>query len=443
MNFFKSIFLTLRFFLALGACAILFILAFFFPVLLPFATIAIALLALLTLFDFVALYSRKGIEGKRSTSKKLSNGDDNNIFIYLKNKFPFKVFIRLIDEIPHQFQKRDFDIKAELLPNTESTLKYQLKPVKRGEYVFGALNIFTSSPLRLVERRFRYDQDAMVPVYPSFLQMRKYELLAISNRLKEYGIKKIRRIGQSQEFEQIREYVTGDNYRDINWKATARKQSLMVNQFTDERSQRVYCILDKGRLMKSPFDGMTLLDYAINSSLVISNIVLKHHNKPGLITFGKAVQDILPANNKSDQLIRIMELLYAQQTNFEESSYANLYGALKHKVRQRSLLLLFANFQTMSHLNRHIKYLRQIAKKHLLVCVVFRNTEIDELLESSPENTHQVFIKTIGQKFSYEKRLIIKELKKHGIHTIYTSPKELSANTINKYLELRARGLIN
>src|SRR5690606_40532545 len=122
---------------------------------------------------------------------------------------------------------------------------------------------------------FRVSQNKTVPVYPSFRQMRKYELPAISNRLTEFGIKKIRRIGQNREFEQIKEYVVGDDYRTINWKATARRGTLMVNTYQDERAQQVYAVIDKGRTMKMPFEGMTLLDYDINASLVISNIAIR------------------------------------------------------------------------------------------------------------------------------------------------------------------------
>src|SRR5690606_37930882 len=126
------------------------------------------------------------------------------------------------------------------------TLTYTLRPVKRGAYHFGAVNIYAGTNVQFIRRRFRFSQNKTVPVYPSFIQMRKYELLAISNRLTEFGIKKIRRIGQNREFEQIKEYVVGDDYRTINWKATARRGTLMVNTYQDERAQQVYAVIDKG-----------------------------------------------------------------------------------------------------------------------------------------------------------------------------------------------------
>jgi uncharacterized protein (DUF58 family) len=123
-----------------------------------------------------------------------------------------------------------------------------------------------------------------VPVYPSFLKLRQYELMAVSNRLTDIGIKKMRRIGHSMEFDQVKNYVAGDDYRTVNWKATARKGDLMVNSFTDEKAQHIYCVIDKSRAMKMPFEGLSLLDYAINASLILSSVALVKQDKAGLIT---------------------------------------------------------------------------------------------------------------------------------------------------------------
>ena len=135
------------------------------------------------------------------------------------------------------------------------------------------------------------------------------QLLAVSNRLQEAGVKRIRRLGHSMEFEQIKEYVRGDDYRTINWKATARKDGLMVNNYTDERSQQIYCLINKGRVMKMPFAGMTLLDYAINASLVLSNVALVKQDKAGLITFAENLDTFILADKKPTQMNLLLETL--------------------------------------------------------------------------------------------------------------------------------------
>ncbi|MCH8903914.1 MAG: DUF58 domain-containing protein, partial [Bacteroidetes bacterium] len=290
--------------------------------------------------------------------------------------------------------------------------------------------------------RFRLADPVIVTVYPSYMQMRKYEVFAISNRLSDYGIKKIRRIGFNYEFDQIKKYVQGDDFRTINWKATARHTDLMVNQYQDERSQNIFCAINMGRVMKMPFEGMTLLDYSINSSLVLLNIALKKGDKAGLITFNERIDSVLPASMKGGQINKIMETLYHQKTGFLESSYENLYATLRQKIKQRSLLILFSNFESVSSLKRELPYLRLINRKHLLVVVFFQNTEIKNVIEKDSKNLEQVYVKTIAYKFQYEKKLIVKELHQNGIHAILTSPQNLTIDTINKYLEIKARRLV-
>jgi len=309
-----SVFLTPRFFLLLALLILGFTVAFFLPWLLGPMRILLGLLAVLTLLDAVLLYApAKGqaapVFGRRVLGDKLANGSDNDIRIYLENHYRFPIHTETIDEIPHQFQRRDVLFETSIKPGQTQIIQYQLRPTRRGEYEFGAMNIYAASPLGLLRRRFRYEQGRVVPVYPSFLQMRQYELLAIHNRLTEVGVKRIRRVGHSLEFEQIRPYVPGDDPRSINWQATARRagtgaaDALVVNHFQDERAQQVYCLIDKGRVMRMPFDGLSLLDYAINATLVVSNIALLKHDKAGLLTFSNRPGAALAADRRPGHLL--------------------------------------------------------------------------------------------------------------------------------------------
>jgi uncharacterized protein (DUF58 family) len=442
-NFFRNIYFSELLYYVIAAEVIFLVFGFFFPHLYHIAKICMLILFGLVVVDTLILFvNATGFFARRDTLDKLSNGDDNPVQIHLENRYLFPVRAIIIDELPFQFQARDKEFKVSIDPGKSKIVEYDLHPVKRGEYSFGAVNIYVKSPIGFIQRRYRYSQDAMVPVYPSFMQMRKYELLAISNRLTDAGIKKIRRRGNNSEFEQIKEYVTGDDFRTINWKATARKNKLMINQYQDEKSQQVYSVIDMGRIMRMPFEGLSLLDYAINSSLVISNIAMLKQDKAGIVTFSNRVQSILPANRKSGHIQKILELLYNQKTGYLESDYENLYINVRTRISQRSLLLLYTNFESLSGLQRQLRYLRRLAKDHLLVVIFFENTELRSFLEKSAESTEEIYNKAIAEKFAYEKKLIVKELEKYGIHSILTSPQKLSVNTINKYLELKARGLI-
>ncbi len=443
MKLIKPLYLNNRLFQCVIALIVLFIISFFFPAFLVVPELLFLIFVSLIFTDFILLFRiKKGIHGVRFTPEKLSNGDQNELRIYIENYYAFPVSLRVIDEIPDQFQLRDTSFFLQLSKREKHTIVYNLRPVKRGEYSFGGVNVFVSTQLGLIARRFRFSEDKVVPVYPSYIQMRKYEIMAISNNLVELGIKKIRRIGHNMEFEQVKEYVSGDDYRTINWKATARKGELMVNNYQDEKSQQVYSIIDKSRVMQMPFDGMSLLDYPINASLVISNIAIRKEDKAGLITFQHKLGALVPASRRAKQMQLILETLYNQKTAYKEADYSKLYSTVKRKINQRSLLLLFTNFETITGMHRQLPYLKKMARDHLLVVVFFHNTELKELLETTAKKTKQVYNKAIAEKLSYEKTLIVKELANHGIHSILTTPEHLTVNTINKYLELKARGFI-
>ena len=216
----------------------------------------------------------------------------------------------------------------------------------------------------------------------------------------------------------------------------------MINQYEDEKSQPVYCAIDMGRIMRMPFEGMTLLDYAVNSTLVLANTAIRKQDKSGIITFSHKLNTLLPAKRKYGQMQAILNTLYNLHTDFMESSYEQLYAAVSKKIRQRSLIFLFTNFETISALKRQLPYLQGIARRHLLVVIFFKNTELDETINSKVKNTEGLYIQTIAEKFAFEKKQIIFELQQHGINNILSTPDNLSIDTINRYLEIKSRGMI-
>ncbi len=351
----------------------------------------------------------------------------------------------LIDELPVQFQMRNFqlDITADYR-SREMLHSYKLRPLSRGEFGFGDLICYISSPLGLLRRRFTTsvaNEESTVKVYPSYLQLRKYQLLATTGSVMT-GVKKVRRLGHSLEFEKIKDYVQGDDVRTINWKATARSNNLMVNTYTDARQQQIYCLIDKGRNMKMPFEGLTLLDHSINACLAMLNVALLKQDKAGLITFSNKVNDVIAADRRSNQLHRILETLYKQETQFKESDYEAVWSVIHKSITQRSLILLFTNFETFSSLERQLPFLKKIAQRHLTCVVFFQNTLLKEIRDTHPDNIEGIYIKTIADHFDLEKKQIVKELRRHGILSILTTPQNLSVDVINKYLELKARQMV-
>jgi uncharacterized protein (DUF58 family) len=423
-----------------GSAAVVFVVSYFEPAFYRIGGLILLLLALSVALDALLLFGKqKGLEAQRTVSERFSIGDQNKVVINIHNRYGFPIRASVIDEIPIQFQERKWVRRVTVGRGEKYELTYLLKPTSRGEYVFNDINVYVHGPLKLVKRRYIFPAEKVVKVYPSYMQMRKFQLLAVANRLQQAGVRKIRKLGHSMEFEQIKEYVRGDDYRTINWKATARKDALMVNNYTDERSQQIYCLVNKGRVMKMPFGGLTLLDYAINATLVLSNVAMVKQDKAGIITFEKNIDSFVIADKKPTQMNLVLETLYRQKTNYLESDFEKLFSVIRNRITNRSLLVLFTNFESLESLQREMTALKKIAHYHLLLVVFFENTELKSLVEKKADSLENIYIRTIAEKFAYEKRLMVKELHKNGIPSILTTPENLTVNTINKYLELKTR----
>ncbi|MBK8563061.1 MAG: DUF58 domain-containing protein [Saprospiraceae bacterium] len=439
----RNLYLSNRFFYLFGSATVLFVLGYAVPVIYPVAIGFFCLAAILTLVDLTLLFGKKiSVTAERKLPALLSLSDENKVVLNLKNQSPHPLRLTVVDELPVQFQVRDFERALALNAGEQHSLAYELRPLTRGEYSFGVANIFAETKLGLVQRRFQSAQPMEVPVFPSVLQMKHYELLAFNRVTATDGLRKIRRIGHSYEFDQIKNYVLGDDYRSINWKATSRQGNLMVNQYEDERSQQVYCLIDKSRSMKMPFNGLSLLDYAINTSLAISNIALKKYDKAGLITFSDKIGSTIKADRKANQLNKILHALYNEKERPLEANYELLYHIARKLINGRSLIMLYTNFESMYALERVLPHLRRINTFHLLVVIFFENTEIQDFVREEAKTVEGIYTQTMAQNYLAEKSAIAHVLRQHGIQTILTRPEDLSMNTVNKYLELKSRNMI-
>ncbi|MBK7762843.1 MAG: DUF58 domain-containing protein [Bacteroidetes bacterium] len=436
--FFKN-----RFFVVWGCITLSCILTYFFPLLSVFVWGICVFFLALSLLDYGLLFfTRNSLIGARKLPVRFSNAEANTVHINLSSSYAFRLNLTYLDELPVQFQQRDFQIQHSIEAKGELQLNYSLMPTQRGEYEFGNIHLYISSKIGLVQRRFTIQSSQTVKVYPSFLQLRNYQLKALAEQNLESRGRRLYRRGLSTEFEHVKEYTRGDDSRSINWKASARRDQLMVNSFMDEKSQQIFCLIDKGRMMKMSFNGITLLDYAINATLMFSYVALQKDDKIGLITFAEKTHEVLQPAKLKKQFNVIMETLYKQETRFLESNFEDVYLTVNKRAGQRSLLLLFTNFETITGFMRQLPYLKVMNKKHLLCVVLFENTEVSRIHDRRGDALEDIYVKTIADRFIYEKKMIVKELQKHGILAIYTKPEQLTIQVVNKYLALKAKQFI-
>jgi uncharacterized protein (DUF58 family) len=436
-----SLFFGRIFYQVLAAVIFIFVLSYWVPFLFFISQLILIVLFFTALADYILLFSiRVPVTVKRVLPDRLSNGDENNLYWTIENNYWFNIFFFMIDEFPEPWQIRDFRVRGKLNPGAPENFSFILKPTQRGEYFFGDLRIFIQSPFRIIVRRKSIPAKTSVKVFPGFLLLKHLEFNANIVEGGHKASKQIRKTGQSQEFEQIREYVNGDDIRSINWKATGRMGGrLMMNSYADEKSQQIYCIIDKGRAMKMAFNSISLMDYSINAALMMSAVAISRQDKAGIISFGDKTGDFLPASYRSIQMNGIVNTLYNIKTRFLESDFAFLHNLIRTRLTQRSLLILFTNFESLSAMNRQLSYLRSISKRHLLLVVLFENTSLHFLASGEATNIEGLYEKVIAEKFIMEKKLIVKELQRHGILAMLTNPGDLTIHVINKYLEVKAR----
>ena len=438
----RGLYLSNRFFIGMAAVSLLSALGFWHDAVFTLAIVALVALLGALFVDIARLYRAAGrVTVTRRLPKLLSLSDEQTVRITVRSEADIPLFASLTDEQPEQLQVRDQSIPFTLAPGGIQELTYPVRALSRGEYTFGYSNVFLQTRWKLAERRVQGGEEQMVPVYPSVIQMKNFALHGQTTVLST-GRRRLRRLTKSYEFDQIKEYVTGDDYRSINWKATGRRNELMVNQYEEERAQRIYCVIDKGRTMLMPFNGLSLLDYAINATLALSNVILKREDRAGLITFSDKIGNVLPADSKPDQLRRILETLYRQEEREKESNYDLLYYSSRRLMGGRSLILLFSNFESNYALDRVLPGLRRISKAHQLVVVLFENTEVADLLTERVADVEDVYLHNTARRYLQERQLMAARLRQNGVQVVLTRPEALTGAVINKYLELKSRGLV-
>ena len=377
----------------------------------------------------------------RRVDERLSLGDDNPVAVEVRNGSDTRLEVTLLDELPLQLQERDFGEDFHVEPGAERRVTYRVRPRERGVYEFGELLLFCGSPLGLVQRRFAFGPPTTrTGVYPSIIQMRRQALRVGQLIRREGAEQRQRQYGRSYEFDQIKAYVPGDDYRLLNWKATARTGDLMLNTYVEERSQQVVALLDTSRTMLAPFSGLALLDHAINSTLALLNVALLRGDRVGLYGFDRRIHTRVPPAARPEHLRRILETLYAQQPTDFEPDYAAMYQYVRREVRGRSLLMLYTNFDTLVSLERQLPVLRQLSRAHLLVVVMFVNVRVREDVEAEPATLEDAYLNTVAAEYEADQQRIAATLTNHGILVLRTRPEELTANAVTRYLEVKRGG---
>ncbi len=384
----------------------------------------------------------------RENDPKLSLGADNAVSIVVRRLgAPEMPGVRgrgvpfiIRDEPPEEFIISEMFLAGTIGPGEQLVVHYTVKPLRRGDYSFGECNLRYTGVLGLVVRQHRYPVNAPVKVYPNLLEVRKYELLARRDQLFEIGLKNARRLGEGTEFERLRDYEHDDDYRRINWPATARLHKPITTDYQPERSQSVIIMLDAGRLMTAPLGPLSKLDYAINTTLLLAYVAIVRGDRVGLLTFTDTVTGYWEPGKGRKQFLTLLEALYKVQPQQVASDYLRAGAFLSSRRSKRSLVVLFTDILDKEQADSMVRGFGRLAPRHLPVAVTMADSEVLQMARRDPKDTQQMYEKVIAQNLLDDRALALDALQRRGALTIDTPADKLTPAVVNKYLELKARG---
>ncbi|MBI1297158.1 DUF58 domain-containing protein [bacterium] len=355
---------------------------------------------------------------------------------------PLQVWLR--DDPPSTFGIADEAriLAGTVTPGEITILRYSLYPPRRGDYAFGDLHLRWQSVLGLLRRQATIPASEPVKVYPNLVDVKKFDLLLRKNKLSDMGVRRVRQRGAGTEFERLREYQPDDEYRRINWKATARRGVPITMEYETERSQNIIALLDVGRLMRSPVGDVAKMDYAINAVLLLAYVAGQKGDRIGVMTFADEVEQWLAPRTGKAQFHRMLELLYKVQGQPVESDYSRAFAYLAARQNRRSLLLVFTDL-TGSVLNETlVAQMLRLRRTHLPLLVTMRDPTVEALARRPVEDTIALYRRTVAETLLAERELVLEQLRNGGVLTLDVPADELSLSLINRYLEIKAREMI-
>ena len=412
------------------------------PILIWIALAYFLVLLGLVIADIFLTPRASEIEVQRINEPKLSLGVPNLIQIMLANNSPRAINFALRDEYPYQFGADATILDGMIAPLDQTEVRYHVTPVQRGNYQWGDVNLRYRSALGTFRRQVRYPTASEVRVYPNVLDVRKYDVMARKGLLTEMGLRHTRALGAGTEFERLRDYTPDDEYRRINWKATARRHKLIATEYEAERSQHVVCVLDTGRLMRPPIGAIQKLDHAVNAALLTSYVASLRGDHIGLLTFSDQVDLFLAPRKGNSQFYTMLELLYNVQGQAVEADYARALGYLSLKNKRRSLIIVFSDLVTKEAAMPLIAYMSRLAQRHLPLLVVMNDPNITTIAARAPVTPRDVYERAVAEQLLDERRVILDTLHQAGVLTLDVPADKLSVAVIDKYLELKNRGAL-
>lgn len=392
----------------------------------------------------LAVLESRGLRGhlpsvERVTESRLVLGLKNEVTLKFHNGTGRSIRLTARDDFPQGFRAEPDELNVHLPPHARRQRSYSVLPPRRGRFEFGDLHLRVEGPARLGALLVTLPATAEAKVYPNLRGPKRYELAARLGALLNVGVRNIRRTGGGGEFEQLREYVPGDPFRDLDWKATAKRQRPITRISGQERSQTVIVGLDAGRMMSTQLDDITKLDHAINAALLLTFVALRGGDKVGLIVFAEGVHHFVPPARGTAQYRRILEALFGIEASVTYVDFRRLVEFVQLRIPRRALLVLFSDLLDESQAMPLAEQATILRKKHLPVCVTMNDPVAEAFSEVPVATSEDAYRRAAAADLLAERDQVKRHLTKAGVGLVEAPAGELAVATVNRYLEIKSR----
>ena len=433
---------TARFFYLLGSGLLPILFSGFEPRLTTVALVYDAVLLAVAAYDYFATIPRQGIEITRECERILSIGVHQPVTLRLRNVSERAVRLTVKDSPPTALEREGHTVSAQLAASTQAAHAYTIRPTARGLFHFGNVFYRLDGRLGLTRAQFAVPAPLEVKVYPNVKQLSQVELALAHASMLQYGLKPARLLGEGTEFESLRDYVRDDDYRWIDWKATARRNRLTSREYESERNQRLIIALDTGRLMGAKVGEFTKLDYAANAAALLAQVGLSKGDLVGLLLFANRIVAYLPPDKGREHLSRIVDFLHRAQSVRLESDYALAFAHLARKNSRRSLMVCFTDLVDAEASRALITGMRHLAPRHLPVCVTISDSDLMAAQKATPETAPAACELVAAMELWEDYQKAVRFLERQGALTVSVPANALTPAVINRYLDVKRRGLL-
>lgn len=399
-------------------------------------------LALLLAFLLDALWApAPALRIERRTSHRVSLGATTTETLLLENRGRLAARVRVTDDLPEILVRQGGAAREIVVaPGRDEKVEYQVRADRRGDAEYGDVHVRVAGPLGLAWRQRRVYRADPVRVLPGVMEVRRYRLLGLHNRLREAGFRPVRQRGEGGSFESLREYVRGDDPRTIDWKASGKRSRLIVRQYEAERRQNVVMLVDAGRLMTEKVGERERIDYALTAALLLADVASLHGDLVGLLVFADRVQQYIPPSRNA--ISTLAEALGSVHARMVEPNYPAAFTYLAKQLRRRSLLVAFTDIIDVQASSALVAHLGKAAARHLPIAVAIRNPDLENTAQLPARTDHDVFRRAAAEELLQARAAALTQMQRSGVLIADSHPTDAVPNVVNRYLDVKRRGLL-